>query len=324
MENTKARYSPAQIASLPARIEQHADGQGRTLRSAVLTFASLADMAAARDGTAAKGNGLHDNGDGQWCRNWWDAVSKSRRGIEGESMPAFRDLVARGEGDEKLARTIQGSVATITAGSSTIPTWEMAPAGSYPIVPAAIGGDPFSMRVRSETSSDSAPIRIYLPLICSSMVSRAEFAEVITDCAAAALMLSEQRTVELIGYACLDATNWQGEPIGAVFTTCPIAFSFGDYLQLALWCENSIGRTIVMGIVTAANTGFDGRWPWWTVSGDANGEYKTAQYRKHLGLTDEDVIIPPIYSTGDLEQVRKTMAKTLKASGITLEWSSSK
>lgn len=244
-----------------------------------------------------------------------------RRGWAGD----YRTAVVEGRGDEALAKLIQTRSAKLAVGVTTASSWELAPAGAYPIVPMAIGGDPFCMRRKTESAAETAPVRVYLPLSCSCAIKPEEFAGVMADCLAAIVAMSEVRPVELVGYGSLEGNaemtdNYGNKSgIGAVFITVPIEYRFGDYAGLATWADVSLGRTVFFAICQDLGTGYEGQWPWSVPPVRMAAESGFAEYRMAMGLSDEDVLIPPLYGKDGIQVARKVMMDAAAACGITID-----
>lgn len=228
-----------------------------------------------------------------------------------------------GRGDAGIADQIAAKVRTVTAGATTTSGWEMAPAGAYPIVPAAIGGDPYSMRRRTAHASEQAPVRIFLPLTCSAGVSMTAYAELMSLVVAGCVAISETRPVEMIGYVGLDcakgpARQNMNTTEGAFFLTVPIATEFADYSALALWCDPTIGRTAGIGLARSIQCGFRGRWPWEESPTQAS---VIAQFREALECDTDDMLIPPAFGAeGELKALRDRLVAMAEQSGVTLNF----
>lgn len=313
MEVTAKRMDRAARQSLPWRLRSSQMPNGQITRSTLIEFASVEDLIAARDKCPTKQAGL-----GQQPEDWAPIWSK------------FRKLMLRGDQSEsrsEIANRIASGVARMTANVSSRPAWEYAPAGAYPVVPAAIGGDPFSMRSRTMTQDSTAPLRVFVPLNCSGAINADDYAAVLVDVLCAMLVMAERRPVELIGYGSLESKiDFNGDEAGGVFVTVPIPFTFLDYRTLALWTDNAIGRTVLMGMTACFGVGYEGHWPFYKrtsgYKGDADPTSAPMQaaWREHMDLTDEDVLIPPLFGKDGIEQVRKRMTDALERTGIELSW----
>jgi len=306
--NATKPMSPAARASLACEYPVFRAGTDREYTAVVVRFNSLSDMMATRNECPARRHGLREtrNEGNSWTINW----------------DTYRTMLVNGTGNETGAAAIESRVVKLSAQATTQPTWSMAPSGAYPIVPAALGGDPFCMRSRTWTESTAAPIRIYLPLQCSAALSEESYREILADCLAACRALSEVRPVELIGYGALDA-NYRDKhaphnrPICAFFLTVPIEHKFCDYNALANWTDRSMGRTVVMGICSGMQTGWDGGWPWNRPTTETVPQMQIA-----LGLSSDDLLIPVPYGRDAVANVRARMQELLARSGVELDLTS--
>jgi len=302
IEAVRSRYHLSKIDSV--------DGPMR--KAAVAHFDSLADMAHLRDmlpdtHTSAK----TDN----WSRSW---VSCS-----GEMVT--------GSGDANVADVIESAVAKISAGVTAAPGWTMAPAGAYPIVPAAIGGDPFSMRMRTEDRGESNPIRIYIPMVCSAAVKRDTFATIMAMVSAAVLAISEHRAVELLGWfgtggkcetvrTCSKDNRTLGNA-SARLATCKISTEWLDSRALSAWTEQSIGRSLWLPLDDAATGKGESfkPWPW---GGSPHSSDNIRAMREHLGCTDDDLFIPPLFGDRDVaSKLVPALEKAAKSAGLDIDLS---
>lgn len=227
-------------------------------------------------------------------------------------------------GDAAVAKDIARSMAKIDCPDSEQRTWGMAPAGAYPIVPVALGGDPCSMRYRTTEASHAAPLRVFFPLLCSSKIKVQEFAGSLADVIAALRILADHRPVELIGYGgtgFAPKDTAMGSPTkglhdGAIFTTFPIPMDYSDLRAAALFADASIGRSIVLAMHNAmGRTRIGAPWPW-----EANPlhEVSIRHTKMALGLQDDDVLIPPLFGRDGIDAVRMAMIDAAARSGITI------
>lgn len=277
--------------TVPFRIATASDGH----KALMVEFPSVADMVSARDAAGPS----RDKRASDWMRKW---------------AGDFRKEVATGRGDALIADRIARGTARVAATATMLPAWEMAPAGAYPIVPAAIGGDPFSMRSRTLTASEQAPIKVWLPLTCSASVSSEEFAELLAEVQAAMVSISQCRPVELVGYTSLDC--YLHGRTSAFVMTCPIPSAFEDYRALAVWCDASIGRNVAMAIVYAFDVGFAGKWGW---RAGPQEPATIARMRECLGADEMDVFIPPVFGgSRETSNLRKLLSEAAARSGVEL------
>lgn len=283
------------------------DVSARTGRPTILNESTLDALIHAR--STLKYEGYQPNGGAVTRDNWQTPWSR------------FRPIVQQLRGADHLAARIESSLARMEAPPSTTQTWAMAPAGAYPIVPVALGGDPCSMRYRTEEATHTAPLRVYYPLICSTAVKEEQYADVLSDILGALRMLSDRRAVELIGYggnafSSDDVRKANGVQNCGQFTTFPIPIDFGDSRAAALFADVSIGRTLLMGIhFSNGRTRSSGPWPW---DVPPHEPHIIRDTRAALGLAEDDILIPPLFGRSGIETVRKHLVEAAALSGIEL------
>lgn len=287
------------------------------VRKAVrLDFACVADMIAARDASPCRAHGYNEEMSSRrddWSRDWSD----------------MRADFVECRGDAAIAKQIEELTTSLAANASTTSAWTMAPAGAYPIVPIALGGDPDSMRQRIQTTSQGAPLRVYVPLTCSAGIGNKQYARLLAQVIAALRCLSERRPVELIAYAGLNLNEFEGELLaprhsgqtGAIFMTVPIEFQYGDFSKLAVWCDTAIGRTVCMAIAHTAGEGYYGQWPW-ALFPESMGIHELT--KQALGAGEHDLVIPSACSSGDIDRAITNIMNILKAEGIEIDLNSSR
>lgn len=244
----------------------------------------------------------------KWQRKWTD----------------LRNDAVLMRGDAQIARRIDDALAIVECPPSAQRTWGMAPAGAYPIVPVALGGDPCSMRYRTTEASHSAPLRVFYPLVCSSKVKAEQFADTLAALMAGLRMLADRRPVELIGYGGTGFTSrnsWRGSRTdgqhdAGCFTAFPIPIDFGDSRGAAMFADASIGRTILIAMHNAmGRTKIGAPWPWDRSPIDEVGIRHT---KMALGLQDDDVLIPPLFGRDGIDAARQAMVDAAAMSGVEL------
>ncbi len=162
--------------------------------------------------------------------------------------------------------------------------WSDNVAGAFPIVPAAIIGSPFSMRVKNDFASSQAPIRIYASCCTSAGVDAPKLAKRGAAILALVLKLTETRTVELYIVAELEGSSKNGlSAIPCVrIDTSPLD------IKAATYALTSPAFLRQLCFKAAAPHGYSGRWAY--NSNPQNVEFQE-KAKSELGCLENDLYI---------------------------------
>ena len=235
----------------------------------------------------------------------------------GGSCTKQRNALLDGDVDKDLVNMIDAAYARMSAAITMGEGYEMAPAGSYPLVPAAIAGDPMAMRRRVMRPEASAPVRIWLPVSTSCGLTQERYSEVITLAAAAAISLSESRPLSVMTYSCMDGKKGRGgKKSEAIFITCPIEVEAIDAKALAAWCDIYVGRLVHMSITKTIEDTWSGLWGWCQYPSDSSYD---KSIREALEMPDEDILIPSAFNRSTVKNFMTRIGELAKQSGATLD-----
>jgi hypothetical protein len=243
-------------------------------------------------------------------------------GTKDREWERIANRLIEGDGDPKIAALIEKRTAEMSAMMTMGESHEMAPCGGYPIVAAAVAGDPFSMKHRTTDMSASAPLKLWFPMSVSQGVTGDAYAEMISLAAALAITLSEIRPVELVSYSLIQCHLPGGagnrmRGTDAHMITCPIPTESMDARSMASWCDVWVGRVLHMAISAQAFPGFSGGWGFRKYPDSATSAPLKAA-RLAVDADDTDVFIPPGFSRNNLEEFRKQAIALAEQSGCTL------
>lgn len=257
----------------------------------------IEQLVAMRDAACDQG---YDGSDTDWSGSW----------------KMMRNALLTGSGATDIAYRIEKQLAKLDVGITTAPRWHNDLAGYYPMVSAAVAGDPFSMRNRSQQASPNGALRVFLPANCSCTVENREFTDIVIEVVAALRALSAVRPVELIVFGSIEATV-DGAQSQAAFFRVPVGIQYGDARALATWCDIALGRAVFLSIVTKHKGGFNGGWPWYQ---SPTSREVLQRFRDALGCTEEDVLIPPLHKNVKQaqEEVRAALRKRMDECGVSI------
>lgn len=280
------------------------DGRENRLppRHTAVTYCTVADLVRGRNRFTDRQ--AHRDEKTSWCRPW----------------SALRKDMEVGRGEDDIAQRIAAATSSMEVTDTEVPQWCRDVAGDWPMIPAAIGGDPFSMMRRAKTRAEAGAVRVFLPLTCSTAVKASDFATVLISIVAALRALASQRPVELWVYSTIgcNLSKWggRGGQADCHMFVSQIDIAYGDAHALALWCDLSVGRQAIQGTLLACDSGFVTAWGW--------QEYPTEKHyinrvRDALDLGPNDVALAPLYgASSDIRKAEDAMRALCAECGVTL------
>lgn len=173
-------------------------------------------------------------------------------------------------------------------------------AGAFPNVPAFLSGDPECMWLPYATDDSTAPIKIYVHILCSAAISN-EATLIKRGVALMALIiaLSERRQVTVCSYAAMGTVlnpRTQSTQTGAIVSydipTTPLIIA----QIVANLVKPDVTRAIALHAVnvTAYNDGH------WVRGHDSHNNYNEEQVRADLNAAPDDIIIPGLHANSPL------------------------
>lgn len=174
-----------------------------------------------------------------------------------------------------------------------------APCGAYPIVPEVLTGFPLAMRVKRALHDDRAPVRIVVDLTVSAGVDHDSIRKRGTVALALAMMVAEQRPIDLL---VLTALNRNGSASAGIVTIKIPA----QPLELATACHaltaTSFFRQMGYNYLTHKFQ-CGGGWAWGLapLAMESRKAY-CDRMRVALSLSPRDVFVPPVFLTDTIVQ----------------------
>jgi hypothetical protein len=245
----------------------------------IFYFDNTSEYAATVDATVQYGRGSSGGWGGE---PWEEAVRKARMGDTA--------LVSKAE---KLIEQI-----SVDAQRERV-SWAPSRGGAYVVVPEALSGYPEPMRRRITVVDDRAPVRIMVDLTSSAVVSTADLVKRGTAILALAMLLNQDRAVELSAVVGLNSGH------GAAFAVVRLGQS---PLDIAVACNalTSVGFTRQMGyqfLQTREESRSGGEWAWGLAPDQFGGRQKYVEkMRATFGASEKDVIIPAAWVHDEIVQ----------------------
>ena len=255
----------------------------------ILTFPSPAALADAAERTPSGRRGMLDS-------------SRSSHWTGGETF-ADAARLAR-SGDNRLVDRARAMLDKIVPGLDIErPEWVSSVVGAYPSVPDALHGAPDCMRRIVHQVSDRAPVRIYASINASAALSAAQLEIRGTAILALAMLLEQQRPVELYAIGASDgtqdATRADGLDAGASLVTVLLPTQPIDLATVA-YALTSSGFNRHLRFAVAETVGFTGHFAFGGRNfGNAQSE-AWQRVRRCLDLRDVDFLIPAAVSGDDM------------------------
>ena len=188
----------------------------------------------------------------------------------------------------------------VQAPDTNIGRYVASPAGAFPIVPEFLAGHPLNMRQRRVILEDRAPLRLFVDLTVQCTISHQRMLERGTMLLTLAMMLSEQRALELWAVVAMGSTAARGDGRhagGIVAINIP-----ARPLELATACHALTSVSFCRGL------GYCWHWEHSNVDGgflfarpDKDGEQRglqTRMMRDALRLEERDMFTP-VVTDGD-------------------------
>lgn len=207
-----------------------------------------------------------------------------RKGAEGDTK--YVPLV------ENMLDKVEAALADVNAGATIM---DNSVVGFMPDVPSAIMGVPESMITLEETSSDRAPITIWVNTTMGANWNAEQIAPRGAAVAALLMKLQAVRPVRLIGVTCYGANG----PRPSCYVVYPIASAPLSLAQISyVFCET--GWTRQMYSMMDGREPFNGNGHWDQILfGGFRRDTASPKYHKHMiallgGDVEHDIYIPPL------------------------------
>lgn len=207
-------------------------------------------------------------------------------------------------GDNALVPAARAMLDKITPGLEIDrPEWVSSPMGAYPMVPDALAGSPACMRRMVHVATDRSPVRIYASVNASANLSAAQLTKRGTAILALAMLLEQQRPVELYALGASDgnnrATRADGLDAGASLITVKLPMQPID-LSAVAYALTSSGFNRHLRFAVAETVGFTGRFAFGGGRDFGNAQSPAWQrVRRCLDLRDCDFVVPAAVSGDD-------------------------
>lgn len=259
----------------------------------ILTFNSLADLARAADCPSDETRAdMADYDLHQWEGTKASAYNAWHGGMDWQSL--LRTVYNGGqETNVQQARQVFEKIeAQLQMGK---PCWEPSIAGAYPMVPEYLMGVPENMRVKRHVQSDTAPIKIWVPVTCSAGLDAKTLVPRGTALLALAMALTNAgRTVELSVCSFGGSNRHKEVVVAAKLCTTPLSLAETSFAL----CHTGVVRALMYGL--KHHYGFNGCWP----SEYDYGRGADSKYLKALAIrAGVDFIAPPA-ELGDADQIK--------------------
>lgn len=198
-------------------------------------------------------------------------------------------------GSDKYAEAARAMVERISAITHQEERKVFAPSvmGAYPCVPDYLAGFPENMRAMQPTTDERAPIRVYVCIVSSGGIDARPLARRGAAISALVERLSETRAVELWALHTSDANQGSHRDDSLIAVRLPTAPMSLAHVAYAL---SSQGYTRGLNYCMSAKLhGSALMWPQ-AYGFEYGGDYAKyfASLRTRLGLSDSDLIVPPI------------------------------
>jgi hypothetical protein len=232
-------------------------------------------------------DGHRRNGWNPFANDSW--TGESREACVRKAMQGDQHLVAKAEG---LLERVYAEIDSPRA------EWARSVGGAYPVVPEALMGLPDPMRRRVQTTDNRAPLRIVMDLTSSAIFTAETLRQRGITYLALTMALSNERAVELWGFAALGGfVRRSGGIVRGAGGALWRIVQAGAPVDLAV-AGNALSST---GLVRGAAYGVIGReahnkdiGDWAFCQPDDRGRY-VQQARAALGLDPQDVFVPPAF-----------------------------
>lgn len=212
-------------------------------------------------------------GESSGCHDWDHGVSpreahdKARNGDPG-MVADYRDQI-----DFNVAQ-----------GDHETAEWCLSVAGSSPCVPAALMGNPYSMRRRVKRERITRTVRVYVSLVCSAGIPAASMIK--RGAAILALIESLQiQGVHVELFLLGELGSRQGDYIHVIPIETPIDLSRAGF---AIAHPAFTRHTVYHGL--GDRHGFNGRW-----TNYSNGGSDTSTIRSILEMDSSDILVPTVH-----------------------------
>ncbi len=250
-------------------------------------------------------------------RNWALLTNKKRRGGHWgtKTWTQVRKELVDNQGDPELADIIANKAISASAGATLKPRWTGDVCGFFPIVPAAVAGDPCAMRRPTMSLSPKGSVRFFLPMFCSQGVSSQTFASIFGEVMAAIYQVRKTRPVDLVAYVCGNASLKGDDDLSsAFFLTWKMQADASDPRTLAVFSSVEVGRFAMMPIVARDVPAWCGRWPW---SEFPDSPESLQRIKQAMGLREGDCLIPPLFGDRDEKcKLRRLLVEHARSMGI--------
>jgi hypothetical protein len=222
----------------------------------------------------------------------------ARSGWTGESLAEALDFARNGR--EHLVADAEALIGRIENAGIALewPRWQDSMVGALPNVPAFLAGVPETMRVKRMTLNDRAPIRMFCELTSSGGIDVPDLAKRGTAMLALAMLLSQQRPVELYAVAGL-STRQEQYRASLVVTRIPAA-----PLELATAC-NVLTSAAYARDLGYKLTGGDGGWAWNIQPFDHTKATFISRMREALDMSPQDFYLEPPHWNARHEPILK-------------------